>query len=90
MKSLGSPRTVSGLFDYIEAEIGRVGECGFDGCACDGRRTIDAVFDSDLGYSKRIEIGFYKDWTTKGLCWGHRPVALILPSPVTVSVNPIE
>jgi hypothetical protein len=91
MELLGSPRTVPGLFDYIEAEIGRVGECGTDGCACDGGRTIDAAYDTDLGYPKRIEGGgsYYKDWTTKGWCMGHT-LAAPLGGPVTVTVNPIE
>jgi hypothetical protein len=88
-ESLGSPGTVPGLFDYIETEVGRVGECGFDGCACDGRRTIDAVYDTALGYPKRFEVGSYKDWSTVGLCLGQRPAAP-LGGPVTVSVNPIE
>jgi hypothetical protein len=88
-ESLGSPGTVPGLFDYIETEVGRVGECGFDGCACDGRRTIDAVYDTALGYPKRFEVESYKDWSTVGLCLGQRPAAP-LGGPVTISVNPIE
>ena len=77
------------MFDYIAAEIGRVGECGTDGCACDGGRTIDVVYDTALGYPKRIDIGSYKDWSTVGWCWGHS-LAAPLGGPVTVSVTPIE
>jgi hypothetical protein len=78
-----------GVFDYIEAEIGRIGECGPNGCACDGGRTIDVVYDTALGYPKRIDIGSYKDWSTVGWCWGHS-LAAPLGGPVTVSVTPIE
>jgi hypothetical protein len=89
MKSLGSPRTVPDLFDYIKAEIGRVGACAVDGCACTGATTIDVVYDTDLGYPKRMEVRFYQDWTTKGLCRGIAPVGYI-SGPFTVSVDPTE
>jgi hypothetical protein len=89
MGFLGSRTSVPGLFDYIEAEIGRVGQCGIDGCACSGATTIDALYDTDLGYPTEIKIWFVEDWTTKGVCLGHSAVAIILPSPITVSVHPI-
>jgi hypothetical protein len=90
MKFLGSRRSVTGLFDYIEAEIGRLGECGANGCACDGGRTIDVVYDTALGYPKKVETRLEKDWTTRGLYLGCTVMGNSLPSPVTVTVNPIE
>ena len=90
MHFLGSRTTIPGLFDYIEFEIGLVGRCGGNGCACDGARTIDVVYDTERGYPKRIEERFYQDWTTQRLHLGCSAMATILPSPVTVSVNPIE
>jgi Family of unknown function (DUF6174) len=82
--------SVPGLFDYITAEIGRVGECGSNGCACDGARTIDAVYDADLGYPKRIELRLQSDWTTRSWPQGCSLMAPNLPILVTVSMNPIK
>ena len=90
MSFLGSRTSVAGLFDYIEAEIGRLGACGLDGCACDGARTIDTAYDADLGYPKRIVTRFEKDWSTRGVCLGSGLVVLVLPFPVTITVNPIK
>ena len=90
LKSLGSHTTVPGLFDYIKAEIGRVGECGPNGCACDGGRTIDVIYAIDLGYPKRVEERFEKDWPTKEWARACSVIGWSSPSPFTVSVNPIE
>jgi hypothetical protein len=89
MNFLGSRISIPGLFDYIEAEIGRVRECGPNGCACDGARTIDAVYDSELGYPKRIEIRFQRDWTTQRLQLGCSTIGWFTPGPATVTVKPL-
>jgi Family of unknown function (DUF6174) len=93
LKSLGSRTSVPGLFDYIAAEIGRMGECGPNGCACDGGRTIDVVYDTDFGYPKRVEERlewFEKAWPTKEPAQPCSAMGPSLPSPFTVSVNPIK
>jgi hypothetical protein len=90
MNVLGDRTSVPGLFDYIKTEIGHVGECGPNGCACDGGRTIDVVYDTGLGYPKRVGEGLKKDWTTQSLPRGCTAMGPLLPSPFTVSVNPIE
>jgi hypothetical protein len=52
-----SPLTVGQLFLEIERynlTIG--GQCGPNGCACDGPIEVDVTYDRRLGYPRRIEV----------------------------------
>ena len=52
-----SPMTVVNLFLEIERYILTIGgQCGPNGCACDGPIGVDVVYDSRLGYPRRLKV----------------------------------
>jgi hypothetical protein len=57
--------TVNELFDRIERDLGSLsGNCGPNGCACDGTIVVSATYDAQLGYphSKRVDIDSAARW----------------------------
>lgn len=52
-------RSISALFDHIQFFIDSYGgtACGPNGCACDGPVGVDAVYDTQLGYPRRVVFG---------------------------------
>jgi hypothetical protein len=52
-----SPMTVTNLFVEIERYILTIGgQCGPNGCDCDGPIGVDVIYDSRLGYPRQLEV----------------------------------
>jgi len=57
--------TVNELFDRIERDLMALsGNCGPNGCACDGTIVVSATYDAQLGYphSKRVALDSVARW----------------------------
>lgn len=88
LRFLDGGGSVSGLFSYIDYEISKVGECV--GACCYYGRTIDVVYDTNDGYPKSVERRVEIGWPTEERQGCPEMPPDLLPSPFTVSVNPIE
>lgn len=59
--------SVPDLFNYIESTIDQWGGCGPNGCACDGRKIVDVLYDRERGYPQSFTERYQHDWTTRRL-----------------------